>query len=90
MTRTGEPEWLTLDHAKDIIETIAELYPKHRVTLVRPNDLAAALERPVNRCHYSGECDLFVLASDYVYGIGKAHALVDGNKRLAFQAALVS
>ncbi len=32
---------------------------------------------------------MFMLASEYVYGIGKAHALIDGNKRISFQASLV-
>jgi len=61
----------------------------NRVRLVRPEELAAALERPINRYHYANEANLFMLAAEYVYGIGKAHALIDGNKRVAFQSALV-
>jgi len=89
MTRHTEPVWLSLGETQEIIQVVAELYPKHRVALVRPNDMAAALERPVNRFHYAGEANIFLLASEYVYGIGKAHALVDGNKRVAFMAALI-
>ncbi|WP_428688627.1 type II toxin-antitoxin system death-on-curing family toxin [Roseibium sp.] len=84
-----EPEWLTVEQASEIIEVMAELYPKHRVALVRPEDFKAALERPINRFHYAGEARLFMLAAEYIYGIGKAHSLIDGNKRVAFQAALV-
>ncbi|MCX2723753.1 type II toxin-antitoxin system death-on-curing family toxin [Roseibium salinum] len=89
MKLPGEPEWLSFDQLAEIIEVVAELYPSHRVELIRPDDLAAALERPVNRYHYGGTGSRFLLASEYVYGIGKAHALVDGNKRVAFQSALV-
>jgi death-on-curing protein len=89
MTRLNEPVWLSLGETEEIIQAVAELYPKHRVALVRPNDMAAALVRPVNRYHYAGETNIFLLACEYVYGIGKAHALVDGNKRIAFMAALI-
>jgi len=85
----GEPVWLNFDQVSEIVDVVGELYSHHRVELVRPDDLAAALERPVNRFHYAGETNLFMLASEYIYGIGKAHALVDGNKRIAFQSALV-
>lgn len=83
------PEWLTPFDVAEIIETVAELYPRHRVSLVSSDKLTAALERPINKFHYGNETSLFVLASEYIYGIGKAHALVDGNKRVAFQSALV-
>jgi len=56
---------------------------------VRRYDLEAALQRPVNRFSLGSERNLLRLAAEYVYGIGKAHALVDGNKRLSFHAALV-
>jgi death on curing protein len=84
-----EPAWLSTEQCTEIIDTVAELYPKHRVKLVRPEELAAALERPANRFHYANETDLFMLASEYIYGVGKAHALVDGNKRIAFMSAVV-
>ncbi|EAV43433.1 Death-on-curing protein [Stappia aggregata IAM 12614] len=89
MTRLIEPVWLSFDETEEIIQAVGELYPKHRVELVRPNELAAALERPINRYHYAGKTNIFMLSCEYVYGIGKAHALVDGNKRIAFMAALV-
>jgi death-on-curing protein len=85
----SEPTWLAFQQVTEIIDVVGELYPKHRVTLVKPDELAAALERPVNRFYYANETSLFMLASEYIYGIGKAHALIDGNKRIAFQSALV-
>lgn len=45
--------------------------------------LEAALARPMNKAAY-GEANLAVLATAYAYGIAKAHAFVDGNKRTAF------
>ena len=45
--------------------------------------LEAACARPVHRNAY-GETDLHVLAAAYAFGICKAHAFVDGNKRTAF------
>ncbi len=44
--------------------------------------------RPLNLWAY-GEPDLFDLAAAYAFGITKAHAFTDGNKRTAFQAAFV-
>ena len=49
--------------------------------------LEGALNRPVNRFEY-GETDLHVLAANYGFGIAKAHAFVDGNKRTAFVTAV--
>jgi len=42
--------------------------------------------RPMNLAAY-GEPDVFAIAAAYAYGIAKAHAFVDGNKRTAFVAA---
>ena len=51
---------------------------------------AALLEmgcaRPLNLASY-GRADVFDLAAAYAYGIAKAHAFIDGNKRTAFVAA---
>ena len=49
--------------------------------------LEAALGRPVNKWGY-GTSDLFELAAAYTFGIAKAHAFVDGNKRTALVCAL--
>lgn len=48
--------------------------------------LGSALARPRNRFLYSPECDLAELAASYGFGLAKNHPLVDGNKRIAFQA----
>ena len=49
--------------------------------------LEGGLARPLNR-HGFGEADLHVLAANYAFGIAKAHAFVDGNKRTAFVTAV--
>jgi len=89
VSRLSEPNWVSVSTALQIVDVLAEIYPQHRIELVRRCDLEAALQRPVNRFNLGRERDLPRLAAEYVYGIGKAHALVDGNKRLSFQAALV-
>ena len=45
--------------------------------------LQNALQRPVNKRQYE-RADTFECAAAYPFGIAKAHAFVDGNKRTAF------
>lgn len=47
------------------------------------NLIGSALQRPLDKWHYGGERDLFVLAV-YGYGMIKNHGYVDGNKRIGF------
>ena len=48
--------------------------------------LEAAVERPRNRLAY-GTPRLEELSAAYAFGIAKAHAFIDGNKRTAFVTA---
>jgi death-on-curing protein len=48
--------------------------------------LEAALARPMNKAAY-GETNLARLASGYAFGLAKARAFHDGNKRIAFLSA---
>lgn len=48
--------------------------------------LESALERPKNRFRYDSDADLASLAAAYGFGLAQNHPLVDGNKRVAFQA----
>jgi death-on-curing protein len=50
--------------------------------------LRSALERPINKWRYE-QSQLAELASAYAFGLAKNHALVDGNKRIAFMAMMV-
>lgn len=45
----------------------------------------AACARPINLSVY-GHPDVYALAAAYAFGIAKAHAFIDGNKRTAFVA----
>lgn len=51
-----------------------------------PELLEAACARPLNQASYD-DPDAYALAAAYAFGITKAHAFVDGNKRTAFVAA---
>jgi death-on-curing protein len=50
--------------------------------------LEGALDRPKNRLAYQPNSSLEELAALYGVGIAKAHAFVDGNKRIAFMAMM--
>ena len=49
--------------------------------------LRGALQRPVNKWQYEN-ADTFACAAAYAFGIAKAHAFVDGNKRTAFVTSI--
>jgi death-on-curing protein len=51
--------------------------------------LEAALARPQQKHHYAPDSDLATLAAAYAFGIAKAHPFNDGNKRIAFLAAVI-
>ncbi|MCP9931172.1 type II toxin-antitoxin system death-on-curing family toxin [Cyanobium sp. AMD-g] len=51
--------------------------------------LEAALARPRQRWNFEPESDLATLAAAYAFGLVKAHAFHDGNKRTAFLAAVI-
>lgn len=88
---TAEPIWLTPKDVADIIMGIRNDQPQQTVQLTPhgQNGISSALDRARNRWLYGGEQDLTVLATEYAYGLAKAHGLTDGNKRLAFHAMLV-
>ena len=49
--------------------------------------LQGALQRPINKWQYENS-DTFGCAAAYGFGIAKAHAFVDGNKRTAFVTSI--
>ncbi len=53
------------------------------------NALESALARARRRWTYEPEADLPRLAADYAFGIARNHPFRDGNKRVAFVAAVV-
>jgi death-on-curing protein len=48
------------------------------------NALEAALARARQKWHYEPTADLAILAAAYGFGLARAHAFSDGNKRMAF------
>lgn len=50
--------------------------------------LESALARPINKARYGCE-DVMELAAAYLFGLARNHAFVDGNKRIAINAAAV-
>jgi len=52
------------------------------------NGLESALARARQRWIYEPEADLPRLAADYAFGIARNHPFRDGNKRVAFVAAM--
>lgn len=51
--------------------------------------LESALARPKNLLAYDEASDLARLAAAYAFGLAKNHPFADGNKRIAFTAAVV-
>lgn len=51
--------------------------------------ILSGLDRPLNTWMHEQEMNLINLAALYIHAIGKTHALVDGNKRLAFLSGSV-
>lgn len=52
------------------------------------NDLIAGVERARNK-HTYGMNNIFILGAGYVFGIGKAHGFVDGNKRAGWATCVL-
>ena len=80
-----EPRWLAVVH---ILAIHSDQIQAHGGSLgLRDRGLLeSALERPRNRLHYDPGADLPTLAAAYGFGLGNNHPIVDGNKRVAFQA----
>ncbi len=51
--------------------------------------LESALARPRNKLAYGRRIDHAALAAAYAYGLARSHPFNDGNKRIAFLAAVV-
>jgi death-on-curing protein len=78
----SEPKWITYDQ---ILAAHSRQLRRFGGAPGLRDDGASrsAIERPVNQWHYE-QADLPALAAAYAFGLAKNHALVDGNKRIAF------
>ncbi len=83
----SEPSWLELE---EVLEMHADqLYQHGGLPGVRDEGLlASALARPVNLLGYRPDVGPFRLTAAYAFGIARNHAFIDGNKRVAFVAAV--
>ncbi len=78
-----EPVWLTrsiVDHIH--FDQIQQHGGSHGIR--SEYALESALSRPEAKWTYEENPDLALLAAAYGFGLVKAHAFVDGNKRVAF------
>jgi len=50
--------------------------------------LENAIARPINKFEYEGETNVCALTAAIIFGISKAHAFEQGNKRTAFYSGL--
>jgi death-on-curing protein len=87
MAEPQEPAWVTYD----------QIIAMHSRQLRRfggapglrdEGMLQSAIQRPINKWQYE-QVALPDLAAAYAYGLAKNHAVVDGNKRIAFMAMMV-
>jgi death-on-curing protein len=83
----SEPIWLDVDEVIDMHAEQLAIFGGPEGVRDR-GLLESAVLRPVNQWHY-GQTDLAGLAAAYAFGLAGNHAVVDGNKRIAFQAMMV-
>lgn len=78
--------WLT---RYEVIELNADAVSRtgEPFSLIDPNKLDGALQRPINLNQYGGEESVSSLAISYLFAIAEAHAFMQGNKRTGFAAA---
>jgi death on curing protein len=53
-----------------------------------PNDIEAALGRPMNYMQYETDCDIHLIAAIILDPVARYHAFADGNKRTALLTTL--
>ena len=88
MATRREPRWLSIEAVRTLHAEQVELFGSE-AGLLHPGSLEAALARPQNAFSYGGTTDLAGPAAIYLVSLVRAHAFVDGNKRVGLAAALV-
>ena len=86
MAEPREPLWITYEQAIAIHSRQLRRFGG-APGLRDEGMLRSALERPINKWRYE-QSDLAELAAANAFGLAKNHALVDGNKRIAFMAMM--
>ncbi len=83
-----EPIWLE----KDLVTTVNLMQIRQHggtAKILDESKLDAALQRPPNHFHYSGDVDIAGLAGVYLDAMVSAHAFADGNKRTGLVCAVI-
>ncbi len=88
MAKRREPRWLSVEAVRALHAEQIDLFGGEAGVL-NPGSLEAALARPQNAFLYERTTDLPGLAAIYLVGLVRAHAFVDGNKRVGLAAGLV-
>jgi len=88
VTKRGEPRWLSVEAVRALHAEQIEVFGGE-AGLLNLASMEAALARPRNAFVYGRTSDLAGLAAIYLVGLVRAHAFLDGNKRVGLAAALV-
>jgi len=83
-----EPRWLSVEAVRALHAEQIELFGGE-AGLPHPGSLEAALARPQNAFSRGRTPDLAGLAAIYLVDLVRAHAFVDGNRRVGSATALV-
>jgi death-on-curing protein len=86
MSEPQEPIWITYEQAVAI--HARQLRRFGGAPGLRDEGMRSALGRPIDKWSYE-QASLPELAAAYAFGVAKNHALVDGNKRIAFMAMMI-
>lgn len=83
----SEPRFVTakevISFNKTAVRNTSETY-----ALLSEAKLQNAIAKPINLYKYKGTTDVCALCASLIFGISKAHAFEQGNKRTAFYAGL--
>jgi death on curing protein len=82
----AQPKWLTYEQVIAIHSRQLRRFGG-AAGLREEGLLRSAIERPINKWHYE-QAELPELAAACAFGLGKNHAFVDGNKRIAFMSMM--
>jgi death-on-curing protein len=80
-----EPRWITAEQVVELNAAILE--GSEELHFLRDRGaLESAVARPRNRFLYESDRSVSGLTADLIFGVGKAHAFEQGNKRTAWAA----
>jgi len=83
----NEPRFVTCREAIFFNKfVVSNTFESHNLLSV--GALQNAISKPINRFHLLKDADVRNLTASLIYGISKAHAFEQGNKRTAFKAGL--